>query len=132
VPRQQLIPDTIWQPDNGRRGPDLVPLQVGRISLIASAGNPRQQRAALWLPGGRVSHWTGQNPTEAAVTGNPDHSPLRGEHPGLVSVEELARRKGIEHIKTIEELACDGVFDTDQEVDEFLAFVTEQRHANLA
>jgi hypothetical protein len=69
---------------------------------------------------------------EAAVTSNPDHSPLPVEHPVLVSVEELARRKGIEHIKTVEELACDGVFDTDEEVEEFLMFVTEQRHANLA
>lgn len=67
------------------------------------------------------------------MTSNPeDHSPLPVEHPVLVSVEELARRKGIEHIKTVEELACDGVFDTDEEVEEFLMFVTEQRHANLA
>ncbi len=66
------------------------------------------------------------------MTSNPDYSPPQGEHPGLVSVEELARRKGIGHIKTIEELACDGVFDTDQEVEEFLVFVTEHRHANLA
>lgn len=66
------------------------------------------------------------------MTINPDYSPLQGEHPGFASVEELARRKGIEHIKTIEELACDGVFDTDEEVEEFLAFVTEQRHENLA
>ncbi|MGQ0776158.1 MAG: hypothetical protein ACT4NY_17320 [Pseudonocardiales bacterium] len=49
-----------------------------------------------------------------------------------MSVEELARRKGIEHVKTIEELTCDGVFDTDEELEEFLAFVAEQRHANLA
>lgn len=48
---------------------------------------------------------------------------------GTAIVEELARRKGIEHIKTTEELACDGVFDTDQEIDGFLVFVTEQRHA---
>ncbi|MGH3767269.1 MAG: hypothetical protein ACRDS0_04530 [Pseudonocardiaceae bacterium] len=47
-------------------------------------------------------------------------------------MEELARRKGIEHIKAIEELACDGIFDTDEEIDEFLVFVTEQRQANLA
>lgn len=66
------------------------------------------------------------------MTSNPDYSPVQGTHPGPVSVEELARRKGIEHVKTIEELACDGVFDTDEEVEEFLAFVTEQRHANLA
>lgn len=66
------------------------------------------------------------------MTSDPDYSPLQREHPGLISVEELARRKGIAHIKTIEELACDGVFDTDQEIDEFLVFVTEQRHASLA
>ncbi|MGH3929349.1 MAG: hypothetical protein ACRDTF_05160 [Pseudonocardiaceae bacterium] len=66
------------------------------------------------------------------MTSSPDYSPVWGEHASLVSVDELARRKGIEHIKTIEELACDGVFDTDDEVEEFLAFVTEQRHANLA
>ncbi len=66
------------------------------------------------------------------MTSNPDFSRPQGEHPGLVSVEELARRKGIEHIKTIEELACDGVFDTDEELDEFMAFVAKQRHANLA
>jgi hypothetical protein len=65
--------------------------------------------------------------------GSNDQQPrLLLEHPSFVSVEELARRKGIEHIKTIEELACDGVFDTDEEVDEFLVFVTEQRHANLS
>ncbi len=63
---------------------------------------------------------------------NPDYSPAQGQYPGPASVDELARRKGIEHIKTIEELACDGVFDTDEEVEEFLALVTEERHANLA
>lgn len=66
------------------------------------------------------------------MTSSPDCYSPQGEHPSFVSVEELARRKGIEHIKTIEELACDGVFDTDEEVDEFLVFVTEQRHANLS
>jgi hypothetical protein len=54
------------------------------------------------------------------------------DHSGPASVDQLARRKSIEHIKTIEEIGCDGVFDSDEEVEEFLAFVTEQRHANLA
>lgn len=66
------------------------------------------------------------------MTSNPDSSPAQRKHPGPASVEELARRKGIKHVKTIDELACDGVFDTDDEVEEFLAFVAEQRHANLA
>jgi hypothetical protein len=89
-----------------------------------------RQRAGLCLPSG--SCHTGENPREAAVTSDPEHFPLQGEDHGVVPVDELARRKGIEHIKTIEELAYDGVFDTDEEVDEFLDFVTEQRQANLA
>ena len=66
------------------------------------------------------------------MTTDPDHPLLQGERPGFESVEELAQRKGIDHIKTIEELAYEGVFDSDEEVEEFLAFVTEQRHENLA
>jgi hypothetical protein len=79
-----------------------------------------------------VPYWAKRNPAEASVASNPDYSPVQGKHPGLGSVKELARRKGIEHIKTIGELACDGVFDTDQEVEKFLVFVTEKRHAHLA
>ncbi len=66
------------------------------------------------------------------VTSNPDQPAAQGQGVGPASVDELARRKGIAHIKTIDELVCDGVFDSDEEVEEFLAFVTEQRHANLA
>jgi hypothetical protein len=52
--------------------------------------------------------------------------------PGPHSIEELARRQGVSTVVTVEDLACDGIFETDEELDEFLAFVREQRNASLA
>ena len=46
-------------------------------------------------------------------------------------LDELIRRTpGAHPIKSIDELRSDA-FETDQELDEFLAFVTESRHADL-
>ncbi|QUQ70452.1 hypothetical protein [Kutzneria sp. CA-103260] len=33
---------------------------------------------------------------------------------------------------TIDDLACDGIFETDEEVDEFIAFTYAERRRNLA
>ena len=50
----------------------------------------------------------------------------------LVPLEELIRQTpGAHSIESVDELRCDA-FDTDQELDEFLAFVTASRHADLA
>ena len=54
------------------------------------------------------------------------------EPDGPVPIEELIRQQGVPAVRTVEDLAADDVFDTDEELDEFLAFVAEQRHANLA
>lgn len=35
-------------------------------------------------------------------------------------------------IRTVEDLACDGIFDTDAELDEFLAYTYAARRADLA
>jgi hypothetical protein len=48
------------------------------------------------------------------------------------SLDEQARRRGIKPIKSGHDLACEGVFDSDEELDEFLAFVRAERQANLA
>lgn len=48
-----------------------------------------------------------------------------------LSVEDVARSQGVEP-KTVSDLACDEIFDTDEELDEFLVFVREQRNASLA
>jgi hypothetical protein len=52
----------------------------------------------------------------------------RGPH----SIDELARRQGVSTVLTVDDLACDGIFETDKELNEFLVFVREQRNASLA
>ncbi|MEV5750698.1 hypothetical protein AB0L00_22990 [Actinoallomurus sp. NPDC052308] len=51
---------------------------------------------------------------------------------GSVSLDELARRKRIRPIESADDLAQDDVFDTDKELDAFLAHVHASRHADLA
>jgi hypothetical protein len=58
------------------------------------------------------------------------------EHPapqrrGSVPIDELARRKGVRPVESPDEMARD-VFDSDEELDEFLAFIADARHADLA
>lgn len=50
----------------------------------------------------------------------------------LPPLEEIIRQTpGAHPIGSVDELRCD-VFEDDQELDDFLAFVTASRHANLA
>lgn len=46
-----------------------------------------------------------------------------------VSVDELFRDVPVQGAR---DLMCDGIFDTDEELDEFLAFTYAERRANLA
>jgi len=56
--------------------------------------------------------------------------PAGGED--LIPLEELIRRTpGAHPISSVDELHSDA-FQTDEELDQFLAFVTESRHADLA
>lgn len=56
--------------------------------------------------------------------------PADGED--LIPLDELIRRTpGAHPISSVDELRS-GAFETDQELDEFLTFVTESRHADLA
>ena len=59
---------------------------------------------------------------------HPQHAGM----PDLVPIEELIRATpGAHPISSVSELRCDA-FDTDEELDEFLAFIAESRHADLA
>lgn len=49
-----------------------------------------------------------------------------------IPVEELLRRQGIRPIESVDELACPDLFETDDELDEFIAFVRTSRNAELA
>lgn len=51
---------------------------------------------------------------------------------GGESIGEQARRKSIPPIQSADDLAQEDVFDTDKELDAFLAHVTATRHADLA
>ena len=57
------------------------------------------------------------------------------EHPpagNSVSIDELARRKGVRPVEFVEDMAQDGVFESDDELEEFLAHVYAARRADLA
>lgn len=47
------------------------------------------------------------------------------------SIDEQVRRKGIRPVKSIEDMAQDGVFESDEELEQFLAHVYAARHADL-
>jgi hypothetical protein len=51
---------------------------------------------------------------------------------GSVSLDELARRKGVRPVASVEEMAQEGIFESDEELDEFLAHVHAARQADLA
>jgi hypothetical protein len=53
----------------------------------------------------------------------------RSDH---VPAEELARRQGVGPITSVEELALPGAFESDEELDEFLADLYASRRAGLA
>ncbi len=65
------------------------------------------------------------------TTNRADDVPVPADR-GTESLDEQARRKGVRTIRSADDLAQDGVFDTDGELDAFLAHVTEMRHADLA
>ncbi len=65
------------------------------------------------------------------ATSNTDYA---GESPEArpESIDEQVKRKGIRPVKSIEDMAQDGVFESDEEVEQFLAHVYAARHADLA
>lgn len=48
------------------------------------------------------------------------------------SIDEQAKRKGIRPVDSVEDMAQDGVFSSDEELEQFLAHVYAARHADLA
>jgi hypothetical protein len=49
-----------------------------------------------------------------------------------VPAEELARRQGVRPIKSVDELARPELFESDEELDEFLADLYASRHTGMA
>ena len=58
------------------------------------------------------------------------HVTPRAERQG--TLEELFRAKGARPIESADDLACDGVFESDEELEEFIAYTYAARRADLA
>ncbi len=70
--------------------------------------------------------------TEVVATSASPEYPQQAAGEDQVPLDELiAQTPGAHPIISVDELRCDA-FDTDEELDEFLAFVIESRHADLA
>ena len=48
------------------------------------------------------------------------------------TLDELFRTKKTQPIRSADDLACEGIFETDEELDEFLAYTYAARRADLA
>lgn len=69
--------------------------------------------------------------TEAVMTAsNADNLPASTG--SRLSLDDLARQQGVRPIKSVAELVRYDVFESDDEVDEFIAFTYAQRRADIA
>ena len=48
------------------------------------------------------------------------------------SLDDQVKRKGVRPVESVKEMAQDGVFESDEELEQFLAHVYAARHADLA
>ena len=70
---------------------------------------------------------------EGLVTmAHPERSTRRVADPEHVTLRELARQQGVRPIRSADDLAADGAFESDEELDEFLAALAEWRRADTA
>jgi hypothetical protein len=84
------------------------------------------------VPSARVDATLGWGVEEVIATSTSAEHPQHPVGEDLVPLEELIEQTpGAHPIGSMDELRCDA-FETDEELDEFLAFVAESRHADLA
>lgn len=48
------------------------------------------------------------------------------------TLDDLFRAKDAQPLRSADDLACDGIFETDEELEEFLAYTYAARRAHLA
>ena len=49
-----------------------------------------------------------------------------------VTLDEIARLRGVRPVENVQDMAQDGLFTSDEELEEFLAQVRQSRHADVA
>jgi len=62
-----------------------------------------------------------------------DSAGYAGESPETrpESIDEQVKRKGVQPVEHVKDMAQDGVFESDEELEQFLAHVYAARHADL-
>jgi hypothetical protein len=65
-----------------------------------------------------------------SVTSSTEHAsePTR---PGRISLDDLARQRGVRPVDCVEDMAEEGVFSSDEELEAFLSHVQASRRADL-
>jgi hypothetical protein len=66
------------------------------------------------------------------TSNNAERAPEWRPSPGHVPAEELARRQGVRPIASVDELARPDLFESDEDLDEFLADLYASRRAGMA
>jgi len=69
--------------------------------------------------------------TGAAMSTSSADDATRHSESRRLTVEELARQQGVRPIASVDELARDDVFESDEELDEFLSFIQRMRHSDV-
>ncbi len=72
-----------------------------------------------------------EHATEARPMSTYEELPLGFDYDSL-SIEDLARLQGVKPVTSLEDMACDGVFESDEELDEFIAFTYKCRREGVA
>jgi hypothetical protein len=66
------------------------------------------------------------------VSTNRAHDDAEPLSPETESLAEQLRRKNVQPIRSADDLACEGIFPDEDELDEFLAYTYAARRAELA
>jgi hypothetical protein len=68
----------------------------------------------------------------AAVSTNSEKRSAEPPDYDSLSIEELARLQGVEPAKSVADMAYPGIFESDEEVDEFIAYTYAARRRDMA
>jgi hypothetical protein len=70
-------------------------------------------------------------PAEMAVTEGAEHTRAPGRRAARESLDEQARRKGVRPLQSVDELRDDEIWESDEELAEFLAYLDAARQSWL-
>ena len=117
---------------SARRGGTLRPRARPSRELGAEWAGPDVRKDRVRTPGGGMMSTDGLEVTTMTANDADHVGHHEGEDPESLSLDELARRRGVKPVYSVEDMARPHVFESDEELEEFLAFTAAKRRANLA